>query len=70
MTDMADGIVLELGYTAREVDLLSRVLERLANEHADEMAFETLVNMREVVSEHMPLYVLASLARMRTARTA
>lgn len=63
---MNDGIVVEVGWTAREVDLITRDLERLANEHGSVTAFETLIAMRNIVREHMPEYVLASLGRMET----
>lgn len=64
MADMADGIVVELGYTARELDLFCREQERLANEHGSAMALLTLINIRAVVPEHMPDYVKTSVVRM------
>jgi len=61
---MADEIVVELGYTAADLDQLARTLERLATQRRDKMAFDTLVSLEAVVPEHLPAYVRDAVRRL------
>lgn len=61
---MNDLIVVEIGLTAREADLHSRELERLACERGSEVAWELLAELIRVVPQYVPTYVQESVARL------
>lgn len=62
------GTVVEVGWDAREVDLMARLLERAASETGDEVAHDTLKVILAAVPDHVPTYIHNSVRRMEVER--